>query len=169
MPWPISGYRRSSRNSCCSWSAISTSSGGNIAWLRVAMRVRCFRPTMSRHTYRAFGYLVGMLLVREFRPQRACPGSDEMPGIPRPLLPAGPLCLRTPSRPALLCCGNPPATILLGLEWICSDRLSSLRDVDFSYGSGRQVLAEGNFCLRARPATGPPAAPTAAARPRSCT
>jgi len=31
--------------------------------LRDAMRVRCFRPRMSRHTYRAFGYLVGMLLV----------------------------------------------------------------------------------------------------------
>ncbi|MFW6162342.1 MAG: cobalt ECF transporter T component CbiQ [Planctomycetota bacterium] len=32
--------------------------------LRQAMRVRCFRPQMSRHTYRAMGYLVGMLLVK---------------------------------------------------------------------------------------------------------
>jgi len=29
-----------------------------------AMKVRCFRPRMSRHTYRTYGYLVGMLLVK---------------------------------------------------------------------------------------------------------
>ncbi|MEI8372187.1 MAG: energy-coupling factor transporter transmembrane component T [Planctomycetota bacterium] len=34
--------------------------------LRAAMRVRCFRPAMNRHSYRMFGYLVGMLLVRSF-------------------------------------------------------------------------------------------------------
>ncbi len=34
--------------------------------LRAAMRVRCFRPAMNRHSYRTFGYLVGMLLVRSF-------------------------------------------------------------------------------------------------------
>jgi cobalt/nickel transport system permease protein len=32
--------------------------------LRAAMRVRAFRPGMNRHTYRALGYLAGMLLVR---------------------------------------------------------------------------------------------------------
>jgi cobalt/nickel transport system permease protein len=32
--------------------------------MRAAMRVRAFRPGMNGHTYRAFGYLVGMLLVR---------------------------------------------------------------------------------------------------------
>jgi cobalt/nickel transport system permease protein len=32
--------------------------------LRAAMRVRAFRPGMNRHTYRAFGYLAGMMLVR---------------------------------------------------------------------------------------------------------
>lgn len=32
--------------------------------LRAAMRVRGFRPRVNRHTYRAYGYLVGMLLVR---------------------------------------------------------------------------------------------------------
>ena len=32
--------------------------------LRAAMRVRGFRPRMNRHTYRSYGYLVGMLLVR---------------------------------------------------------------------------------------------------------
>lgn len=32
--------------------------------LRTAMRLRGFRPRCSRHTYRAFGYLIGMLLVR---------------------------------------------------------------------------------------------------------
>ena len=32
--------------------------------LRSAMKVRCFRPRMSRHTYRTYGYLVGMLLVK---------------------------------------------------------------------------------------------------------
>ena len=34
--------------------------------LRWAMRVRAFRPRVDRHTYRSFGYLVGMLLVRSF-------------------------------------------------------------------------------------------------------
>ncbi len=29
-----------------------------------AMKVRAFRPRMDRHTYRTYGYLVGMLLVR---------------------------------------------------------------------------------------------------------
>ena len=28
------------------------------------MKLRGFRPRMDRHTYRAYGYLVGMLLVR---------------------------------------------------------------------------------------------------------
>lgn len=32
--------------------------------LRAAMKVRAFRPGMNRRTYRTFGYLVGMLLVR---------------------------------------------------------------------------------------------------------
>ncbi len=36
------------------------------ARLRAAMRVRCFRPAMNGHSYRTFGYLVGMLLVRSF-------------------------------------------------------------------------------------------------------
>jgi cobalt/nickel transport system permease protein len=34
--------------------------------MRTAMRARCFRPRTSRHAYRAYGYLVGMLLVRSF-------------------------------------------------------------------------------------------------------
>ena len=34
--------------------------------LRAAMKVRGFRPRMNRHTYRAYGHLVGMLLVRSF-------------------------------------------------------------------------------------------------------
>lgn len=34
--------------------------------LRGAMKARAFRPRMDRHTYRAFGFLVGMLLVRSF-------------------------------------------------------------------------------------------------------
>ena len=34
--------------------------------LRAAMRVRAFRPRMDRHTYRTYGYLIGMLLVRSF-------------------------------------------------------------------------------------------------------
>jgi cobalt/nickel transport system permease protein len=34
--------------------------------LRAAMKVRGFRPRMDRHTYRSYGYLVGMLLVRSF-------------------------------------------------------------------------------------------------------
>jgi len=32
--------------------------------LRVAMQMRGFRPGMNGHTYRTYGYLVGMLLVR---------------------------------------------------------------------------------------------------------
>jgi cobalt/nickel transport system permease protein len=32
--------------------------------LRAAMKARGFRPANARHTYRSFGYLVGMLLVR---------------------------------------------------------------------------------------------------------
>jgi cobalt/nickel transport system permease protein len=31
---------------------------------RLAVRVRCFRPRADRHTFRTFGYMVGMLLVR---------------------------------------------------------------------------------------------------------
>ena len=31
--------------------------------LRAAMKVRCFQPGTNRHTYRTYGYLVGMLLV----------------------------------------------------------------------------------------------------------
>jgi len=34
--------------------------------LREAMKVRCFRPRTNRHTYRTYGYLVGMLLVNSF-------------------------------------------------------------------------------------------------------
>lgn len=34
--------------------------------LRAAMRVRGFRPRVSRHTYRSYGHLIGMLLVRSF-------------------------------------------------------------------------------------------------------
>ncbi len=40
--------------------------GREYARLRAAMRVRCFRPAMNGHSYRTFGYLVGMLLVRSF-------------------------------------------------------------------------------------------------------
>jgi len=32
--------------------------------LSAAMKMRGFRPRMNRHTYRSYGYLVGMLLVR---------------------------------------------------------------------------------------------------------
>lgn len=32
--------------------------------LRQAMKARGFRPTTNRHTYRSFGFLVGMMLVR---------------------------------------------------------------------------------------------------------
>ena len=32
--------------------------------LRVAMKVRGFRPGTNRHSYRSMGYLVGMMLVR---------------------------------------------------------------------------------------------------------
>jgi len=32
--------------------------------LATAMKVRCFRPSTNRHTYRSYAYLVGMLFVR---------------------------------------------------------------------------------------------------------
>ena len=39
--------------------------------LRDAMRIRCFRPRTSLHTYTSYAYLVGMLLVRSYeRSQR---------------------------------------------------------------------------------------------------
>lgn len=38
--------------------------------LAAAMKVRGFRPRMDRHTYRTYGYLVGMLLVRSRTPER---------------------------------------------------------------------------------------------------
>ena len=34
--------------------------------LRRAMRIRCFTPRSDLHTYRSYGYLVGMLLARSF-------------------------------------------------------------------------------------------------------
>lgn len=34
--------------------------------LRAAMKVRCFKPRTSMHTYRSVAYLIGMLLVRGF-------------------------------------------------------------------------------------------------------
>jgi cobalt/nickel transport system permease protein len=34
--------------------------------LRAAMKVRGFRPRVNLHTYRSYGYLVGMMLVRSF-------------------------------------------------------------------------------------------------------
>jgi cobalt/nickel transport system permease protein len=34
--------------------------------LRGAMKVRCFRPRMDRHTYRSLGNLLGMILVRGY-------------------------------------------------------------------------------------------------------
>jgi cobalt/nickel transport system permease protein len=38
--------------------------GGEYARLAAAMKMRGFRPRMNRHTYRTYGYLAGMLLVR---------------------------------------------------------------------------------------------------------
>lgn len=37
---------------------------GEYVRLRTAMKMRGFRPRVSAHTYRSYGYLVGMLLVR---------------------------------------------------------------------------------------------------------
>ena len=34
--------------------------------LRHAMRVRCFQPRTSLHTYRSYAYLVGMLLIKSY-------------------------------------------------------------------------------------------------------
>jgi cobalt/nickel transport system permease protein len=40
--------------------------GREYSRLRTAMQVRSFRPRMNMHSYRTFGFLVGMLLVRSF-------------------------------------------------------------------------------------------------------
>jgi cobalt/nickel transport system permease protein len=87
------------------------------ARLRTAMRVRCFRPRMNGHSYRTFGYLVGMLLVRSFdRSERVlaamkCRGFrgryyllDHFAFVPRR---DAPFCA------AMLLL----AAVLLGLEW----------------------------------------------------
>ncbi len=92
--------------------------GREYARLRAAMRVRCFRPAMTGHSYRMFGYLVGMLLVRSFdRSERVlaamkCRGFcgryyllDHFAFVPRR---DGPFYAAT----FLL------AAILMGLEWI---------------------------------------------------
>lgn len=39
---------------------------GELARLRLAMKARAFRPRGDRHTWRSYGYLFGMLLVRSF-------------------------------------------------------------------------------------------------------
>jgi len=45
--------------------------GSEYTRLRAAMRIRCFRPRTSLHTYASYAYLVGMLLVRSYeRSQR---------------------------------------------------------------------------------------------------
>lgn len=44
---------------------------GEMLRLRSAMKIRGFRPRVDGHTYRTYGYLIGMLLVRSFdRSQR---------------------------------------------------------------------------------------------------
>jgi cobalt/nickel transport system permease protein len=86
--------------------------------LTAAMQVRCFRPRMSMHSYRSYGYLVGMLLVRSFdRSQRVlaamkCRGFrgqyymlDHFAFLPRRDVP---FCAAM----SLL------AAVLLGMEWI---------------------------------------------------
>ena len=88
--------------------------------LRAAMRVRCFRPAMNGHSYRMFGYLVGMLLVRSFdRSERVlaamkCRGFrgryymlDHFAFVPQR---DGPFY-------AAMCM---LAAILLGADWICA-------------------------------------------------
>jgi cobalt/nickel transport system permease protein len=34
--------------------------------LKKAMQIRCFKPHSNMHTYRAFAYLIGMLIIRSF-------------------------------------------------------------------------------------------------------
>jgi cobalt/nickel transport system permease protein len=92
--------------------------GREYSRLRAAIRVRCFRPAMNGHSYRTFGYLVGMLLVRSFdRSERVlaamkCRGFrgryymlDHFAFVPR---------RDGPFYAALFVL----AAILLGLEWI---------------------------------------------------
>jgi cobalt/nickel transport system permease protein len=86
--------------------------------LTAAMRIRCFRPRMNGHTYRTFGYLVGMLLVRSFdRSERVlaamkCRGFrghyfmlDHFAFVPRRDVPFCAVMLML-------------SAVLLGLEWI---------------------------------------------------
>lgn len=70
--------------------------GDEYGRLRVAMRVRGFKPGSNRHTWRSLGYLVGMLLVRSLeraervRAAMLCRGYTGQ----FPLEPSGPMVLR---------------------------------------------------------------------------
>ena len=119
--------------------------GREYARLRAAMRVRCFRPAMNGHSYRMFGYLVGMLLVRSFDRSERVLAAMKCRGFAA-LLHARPLCLRASTRRAVLrgdiLAGGDPA----GSGVDMNEPLVEFRDVDFAYGPGRPVLSGCNFC-----------------------
>ena len=137
--------------------------------LRAAMKVRSFRPRMSLHTYRAYGYLVGMLLVRSFDRSERMLAAMKCRGLPRAVLPVGPFCLLAAARRAVLRAAAAAAggAGCAGVDM--NEPLVELCDVDFAYAPDRPVLAGCSFRLEPGRATGADRGPTAAARRRCCT
>ena len=142
--------------------------GREYARLRAAMRVRCFRPAMNRHSYRTFGYLVGMLLVRSFdRSERVlaamkCRGFcgryymlDHFAFVPRR---DGPFY-------AAMSCWRRSSWVWSGYER-AAGRVSRCR---FRLRAGAAGAERMQFFACGRASAWPCWGPTAAARPRSCT
>ncbi len=91
--------------------------------VRTAMRARCFRPGMDAHTYRTFGHLTGMLLVRSLdRSERVlsamkCRGfRDKFRVFRRTEKPGG-----NEAFLAIFCLLM--ISVISGIEWIWSSRL----------------------------------------------
>ena len=114
--------------------------------LRASMKVRGFRPRMNRHTYRAYGYLIGMLLVRSFDRSERIVAAMKCRGFRGHFYLLNHFCYSAP-RSALL----PRWIAVVGLagpgELAMSDALVEMQDVKFSYGPDRPVLDGCSFRL----------------------
>ena len=143
--------------------------------LRAAMKVRGFRPRMNRTPTAAYGYLVGMLLVRSFDRSERIAGGDEVPRLPRAFLPARPF--RHVSPGATCRSAVAAAAVLAGRSAVHGsghdaddEPLIELRRRRSSpTTTSRPVLAGCDFSPAARRSAWHCSAPTAAARRRSCT
>ena len=107
--------------------------------LVTAMKVRGFRPRMSLHTYRTYGHLVGMLLVRSLDRSERVVAAMKCRGFRGRLLPAGSFLPR-PARRALRGTGGSGARAP-GVRGVAmADWLVRLENVSFAYGPDRPVL-----------------------------